>query len=274
MNEGSSEARGATNTKPRRCALDVLKWSLSPFVAIERFRDGHSLAETDRILYPLRYLRYWFVFHLIREQYERLGRPLRICEVGVDRGQMLAFMNGPPIDSNRVGLPHYVEQWDAVDTRIQPELLEKYGYTRLIEHTVGRHPMPDLGKYDVVIVLHFLEHLDAPEHGVLELSSLLNHGGVLVGGSPTMPDILRRWWEKRLRSKAKPFGHVSVISPARCRSFARLNGLDLEFLSGAFFIRASGRRIENSKIWLRLNVSFGALCPPLGSEIYFSMRRP
>ncbi len=41
--------------------------------------------------YPLRLFRYWFGYHLLREEYKRKGRPLDVAEVGVHTGQMLEF---------------------------------------------------------------------------------------------------------------------------------------------------------------------------------------
>ncbi len=50
----------------------------------------------DRVRYPIRLLRYWFGYQLLREEAERIGRPLDVLEVGVDVGQMLAFTRSGP----------------------------------------------------------------------------------------------------------------------------------------------------------------------------------
>ncbi|MEA3151790.1 MAG: hypothetical protein QOD56_2729 [Gammaproteobacteria bacterium] len=77
----------------------------------------------------------------------------------------------------------------------------------------------------------------------------------------------------RLADRARPFGHVSVLSPERLELFARSERLEVAFLSGSFFMRTHGSWIENYATWLRLNVAFGSLFPSLGSELYFSLSR-
>jgi hypothetical protein len=32
--------------------------------------------------------------------------------------------------------------------------------------------------------------------------------------------------------------------------------------------------LENSRIWLRANLLWGALAPALGGEVYFALRKP
>ena len=80
-------------------------------------------------------------------------------------------------------------------------------------------------------------------------------------------------YEKRLARTAKPNGHVSVLSPERIELFAEQEDLRLCFLSGAYFTRNTGKAIENYRLWLRLNLAFGALFPSLGSEVYFALQR-
>jgi hypothetical protein len=52
-------------------------------------------------------------------------------------------------------------------------------------------------------------------------------------------------YEKRLADRARPFGHVSVLSPERLELFARSERLEVAFLSGSFFMRTHGSWIEN-----------------------------
>lgn len=242
-------------------------WRLDAFDAIERMREYFPNATLTR--YPLRFLRYWFVRHLLESHAEHVERPIDVLEVGVDRGQMLTFMGA------RSGtLPSIIGRWDAIDVAADPDRLFATGYTGYTVFDLRRGAPPVAGRYDAVICLHLLEHLDAPEACLRALVPHLRTDGIIVGGSPTMPKLIADLgYEKRLRRRAGPFGHVSVLSPERLELFAQSERLRVRFLSGSFFMRASGRRIENSALWLRLNVAYGSLFPSLGSEVNFCLSR-
>jgi len=213
--------------------------------------------------YPIKLLRYWFMYELIKEESARLGRSLRICEIGVDRGQMRRFVHDAGFDG--------IECWDAVDCRLQPEL-NAAGYSRQIEANVDLDVFALDEKYDVIIVLHLLEHLFEPEKLMLKLAAALVPDGIVVGGFPVTPEWLASFQQRKIRRTASKFGHVSVFSPKRVGRMAENCGLKLDFLSGCFFVRKSGAAIENAKNWIRLNLLWGALFPALGGEIYWRMR--
>ena len=81
-----------------------------------------------------------------------------------------------------------------------------------------------------------------------------------------MPKLLADvGYEKRLTRTAQPNGHVSVLSPERIELFAEQEDLRLSFLSGGYFTRNTGKAIENSRLWLRLNLAFGS-SPSLGNS--------
>ncbi len=244
-------------------------WSIDSFSVIERMREFYPRDTVTR--YPLRLLRYWFVRHLLEAHASKMGRPIDVLEVGVDRGQMLAFMGAAQGDT----LPSVTGRWDAVDIAADPDRLAEWGYTDYIRFDVDDGARPPLTRhYDAAIFLHLLEHLRTPEACLRTFLTPLKPGGILVGGSPTMPKLLAdAGYEKRLTRRSSRFGHVTVISPERIERFAEAEDLCLEFLSGSFLVRSSGSAIENSAFWLRLNVAFGALFPSLGSEVYFSMSR-
>jgi hypothetical protein len=65
-----------------------------------------------------------------------------------------------------------------------------------------------------------------------------------------------------------------VFSPRRVRDMAAANGLQVEFLSGAFLMRKKGFFLEDHKWWLRFNVRFGAVFPSWPGEIYWMLRKP
>ena len=226
---------------------------------------------TKQTVFPFRALRYWFMYHLLREESARRERSLDICEIGVDLGQMLLFTQSAreagadaPIWSN----------WTAVDCKLKHEALERRGYRELIETDIDV-AAPRLSRScDVIILLHVLEHLRAPEAALGRLVSLLRPGGIVIGGHPVTPEPFRRWQEGRLRRKAGPYGHVSAFSPERVRTMATGAGLDMEFLSGAFFMRKKGFFLENHDWWRRWNLRFGARFPGWPGEIYWLLRRP
>lgn len=237
-------------------------WGLSVFDAQSWVKD--TVAKTRGTRYPIKLLRYWFMYNLIQEEQIRLGRPLRVCEIGVDRGQMLRFTRDAGFLDTAC--------WVAIDCRLKPELQET-DYTKKIEANVDLPTFFLDEEYDVIVVLHLLEHLFEPEQLVDRLTAALAPGGVIIGGFPVTPKYFASYWQKRIRLTASKFGHVSVFSPQRVKNMANKCGLNLDFISGAFFLRKSGSFLENYNVWLRLNLLFGALFPALGGEIYWRMRR-
>lgn len=225
---------------------------------------------------PFRLLRYWFIERLLREEAVHRGRRLRVLEVGVHRGQMKAFVDGAvPLEGHAPYLA-----WDAVDCALDEPKLRSLGYDQLhhanlddpaslaaLEATLGE------GRYDAVIALHLLEHLREPERVVAALSRSLAPGGAMLGGFPVLPDWLAPIRERQLRRTARPFGHVSAFSPRRLERMARVSGFLPDYSAGAFALRASGSRLEDSAAWLRANLLFGAVFPAWPGELYWRIRR-
>lgn len=214
--------------------------------------------------YPIRFLRYWFMFHLIKEQQQRLGRALRVCEVGVDKGQMRRYVQDAEFTE--------IACWEAVDYKLQSELKES-DYTQQIQANVDSSDFSLTEKYDVIIVLHLLEHLFEPEQLAIKLSSALEPDGILIGGFPAVPQLIQAYRQKKIRLTAENFGHVSTFSPQRVQNMAQTCGLNLDFLSGTFFLRKSNFFLENYTAWVRLNLFWGALFPSLSGEVYWRMRK-
>lgn len=230
--------------------------------------------------FPIRYLRYWFIRYLLTELHRRLDRPIRVLEVGIGRGKMLAFMGGAQIEAGRHALPPSIARWDALSAQADPETLRRYSYSDFRTIDLDKPFELESDSYDAVIVLHVLEHLAAPESVMRQLASGVTQGGLLLGGSPTMPDMLAPIHEHQLRRKyadklhdVRTHKHLSVITPGRLRRFAKQEGMATDFLSGAFFLRASRNALEDRAWWLRANLTWGAAFPALGGEIYFALRR-
>jgi SAM-dependent methyltransferase len=249
--------------------LPQLRWGLA-FLADNRTVRSRRFgipAEAKSVRYPIRLLRYWFGYHLLRQEAERLSRPLEVAEIGVHTGQMLEFLRSAP---ERVD----IGRWTAVDALLLKEKLLKAGYNDFFEANLEDSSFDLPGDYDVAVLLHILEHLFEPEGALQKIARRIRPGGALIGGFPVLPGLFAGLRERRVRKTAAPMGHVSVFSPARVRRMAATCGLRLEFLSGAFLVRSKGSRLENSALWARFNLLWGALFPGWPGEIYWLMRKP
>lgn len=249
--------------------LPQLSWDLD-FLAkntIVRSKRFGIPSEAKSVRYPIRLLRYWFGYHLLREEAERSKRPIDVAEVGVHTGQMLEFLRSVP------GSPAF-GKWTAVDAVMLTEKLKKAGYDDFFEANL-EDPKFDLpGDYDVAVLLHILEHLFEPEEALRKVARRIRPGGSLIGGFPVVPGPLEGIRQKSVRKTAAPMGHVSVFSPARVRRMAKECGMTVEFMSGAFFMRSKGSPLENSEAWARFNLLWGGIFPGWPGEIYWLMRKP
>lgn len=245
-------------------------WSLESYAAIDTMRRLYDAGPRRIGRYSVKHLRYWFVRHLLERHAARLGRPISVLEVGMDRGQMLAFMN-----HGKARHP-IIARWDAIDVAPQEEWLGRLNYDDFRALDIDRGTDPALERrYDAMVFLHVLEHLHQPEAAMKAFMAYLPEDGLFIGGCPTMPAVVAdSGYERRLAARAGRFGHVSVISPERVDAFAEATGATVSFLSGAFLMRLSGRALEESSLWLRLNLAFGNLFPSIGSELYFALEKP
>jgi SAM-dependent methyltransferase len=235
----------------------------NPTVRTKRF--GMPV-EAKSVRYPLRLLRYWFGYQLLREECERAGRPLDVAEIGVHTGQMLEFVKSAP-----PGVTW--SRWTAVDAVMLTGKLKKAGYDDFHEANLEDPAFALPATYDTAILLHVLEHLFNPEAALKKIAAGIRPGGSLIGGFPVVPDFLAGIREKQVRRTAAPMGHVSVFSPERVRRMAREAGLEAEFVSGAFLMRSKGSPLENSRLWMRLNLFWGRTFPAWPGEIYWLMRK-
>jgi len=221
----------------------------------------------ERTNYSIRLLRYWFALSLLERLHRRLGRPLRVLEIGVGGdAELRAF----------IGAQSWIGRWDGLDIN-QPNKNTEL-YDEFVTADVEA-PFVLPRTYDAILLSHVLEHLAEPEAAMTRLLNALAPEGLLMGGSPTMPQTLARLRESFLRRKNETVPvtehrHLSVITPTRIRRFAHARDLDIELLTGTFFLRWSGGFLEDFPIWIRLNMAWGALMPSLGGEVYFSLRRP
>ena len=236
----------------------------NPTVRTKRFGMP---AEAKSVRYPLRLLRYWFGYHLLREECARAGHPLAVAEIGVHTGQMLEFVKSAP-----PGVTW--SRWTAVDAVMLTAKLKKAGYDDFHEANLEDPAFALPAIYDTAVLLHVLEHLFDPEAALKKIAAQIKPGGSLIGGFPVVPSFMAGIREKQVRRTAAPMGHVSVFSPERVRKMAHEAGLETEFLSGAFLMRSKGSALENSPLWMRLNLLWGRTFPAWPGEIYWLMRKP
>lgn len=264
-------------TRTSACLLtrfSALEWSVDSLASQTHWREqefGITTAAKSRRL-SFRMLRYWYMERLLAQETRAMNRPLRILEVGVDRGQMKAFVDHVPE-------PIVTSTWDAADIAPNHAALAEARYTNCAqldledEGALASFSTSHAGQYDVLIVLHLLEHLKEPHKAFTVLSRVLRPSGIAIGGYPVLPDTLCALRERQLRRKAKPHGHVSAFSPDRTRRMAEDAGMQTEWMSGAFAVRASGFPLEDYGWWHTVNTAFGALCPAWPGEVYWQMRR-
>ncbi len=230
--------------------------------------------QSKRVGYPIRALRYWFMSHLIYKEFSCQGHPLDICEVGVGNGSMLAYLKTGEGQNTGRSLPSPAIRWDAVSLNMDLPHLTALGYSHCLEKDITESDFLLARQYDLMILLHVLEHLDNPEVAVAKLLPFVKAGGMIIGGHPGLPHALCGYQERRIRSTAQAHGHVSVFSPRRVTRMAHSNGLAVEMLTGAYLMRKTGSLLENFSWWCRLNLVFGALFPAWGGELYWAMRKP
>lgn len=219
--------------------------------------------------FPIRALRYWFVAHAIVEFANRAKQQLSVNEIGINAGEMRRFYNHHcQVEELTDGVVH----WDGLDLDVSRAPRELY--SSLTIHDLNNdQPFPKVG-YDVVVLLHVLEHLPNPEHAFSRVCETLAPGGIVIGGFPSTPHLLIRFWQNKIRKRASPSGHVSCFSRKRAEALAHRAGLEICFMGCGFVLRHSGSLLENYQWWARWNVLAGTLCKSFPTELVWCFRRP
>jgi 2-polyprenyl-3-methyl-5-hydroxy-6-metoxy-1,4-benzoquinol methylase len=134
------------------------------FYPLESYNDSKELRRDDyriqgktykKPLYPIRAMTYWWVTHVLREELQRLCRPLVIADIGCERGLLKRFV---PTTIIKEGSNH----WIGMDMRKEPEI-DFSGYNEF--HICDFNEGLPLGSssIDVVALLNVLEHLTRPD---------------------------------------------------------------------------------------------------------------
>lgn len=250
--------------------VPFIQWPLvrnDEFLAKAGNADGVLVQHLSRSVFSIRMLRYWWVGQAIAEESRRQGRPLRVLDVGCERGWLKFFT---PEGA--------VERWVGLDWDVRRECLENARYDEVIRANFDEVFPVESGCMDVVVNNHVMEHLPRPGSTMAEISRVLRVGGIFLGGSPTMPHWLASLRESWLRRKLRlgqvvPGGHINCLSPKRWRNLMTDTGLEPEFVTGSHGVRFTGSWLESQRWWIRLNQFLGGLFPSLGSECYVCGRR-
>jgi SAM-dependent methyltransferase len=220
--------------------------------------------------YSTRLLRYAIPLVWLQALGQKLGRPLRILEIGTGSGQMKKFIDAatPP------GAPPIYDLWDGFDIAPQEVLLARAGYGKVEVFDADVYTTsPELPRtfpgYDAVLVLHVLEHLKDPEAFLQRITPTFDSGCTLIGGVPATPHCLLPARQARLRQKYLPGGHWCQFSSTRVANLLSLSGWSSPEITGAFLLRRSGSSLENSSGWMRWNLALAHRWPWWPGEVYF-----
>lgn len=223
--------------------------------------------KVNRTRYPSRAMRYWWAASGIKECARTLPAPIVIADLGCERG-MLKRMTASIAGSHWIGL----------DMHLEKEHLQEAGYAQMYACDLGRRlPLPD-ASVDIAACLHVLEHIAAPRDALREFARILRPNGILFIGAPIHPHalgLIRRWQFRRefKSGKRQPGSHIQAFWPRDLKRLARDAGFQIEFMAGLRLLRCSGSNLENSKLFTRLNQTWGGMFPSLGREIAIQLRK-
>lgn len=217
--------------------------------------------------YPSRILRYFLPYAYLRTRAKQLGRPLNVCEIGVGAGQMASYYEAA---MSFPGESSFVDAWLGVD--IISDWPKNALYTDQRNLNLNEEEAP--GGYDVYLLLHVIEHLTDPEVALDKLVGHFQPGTQLIIGVPCHLHAAIAHRERRYQEiKTFAFGHVSALSRRRLVDWSQQAGMNIVFEDGAFFVRASGLFLEDSKAWQSFNLAFGRLFPGFPSEYYCCLEK-
>ncbi len=244
-------------------------WRLRRFSLMDlRLSDFRWLSPAGQVCtgppYPIHYVRYWWIAHVLAREAKRHDRQLHVLDAGAGRG-VLARLT-----------PHFDARWIAVDFEASVLAEAQRHYARVCTADLNAGWPFACKTVDVVVMCHVFEHLHWPQRALHEIWRVLKPGGLLVLAVPTLPRWLARLREAQFRRGARhglraPHHHQSVFWPARLRDLVRKSGFAPEFMSGSYL--ASGTVFDRFGPWVRFNLRWGAAFPAVGNELYLLPRK-
>lgn len=222
--------------------------------------------------YPARLLRYFVPFHWIGREAVRRGRPLRVCEIGIAWGAMPRFVRHG-LKTRGIEFSDAIERWTGVDVKLLDDQLAGLPYDELIEANLETDIEKIPTDCDVCILLHVLEHLYEPDAAIRQLFSRFKPDTLIIAGFPCHPHFAVPIRDPYLKKYTKANGHVSAMSNPRFAKAARAAGCTIEEVRGGYFMRASGRFLEDQLWWQKFNVAWGRLFPSWPTESFIAARK-
>ena len=225
-----------------RNRFEFLSWPLSIYdESKELHRDDFRIQGKSykKPRYPIRAMTYWWVSYVIREEVDRLKRPLVIADVGCERGLLKRFV--PPIEGSH---------WIGLDIRVDSSVhLAHYDefYKCDFDQTL---PLLD-SSVDMVAFLNVFEHLPRPTFIMAELARILRPEGMALIAHPVYPKFIakikKRQYVKQFKSGRRKYGeHTIAFWPDRSRRLAEQAGFNVELMTSpltprSISVTSSGR---------------------------------
>ena len=140
-------------------------------------------------------------------------RPIRVLDIGCGRGTLLQALDALGCEC------HGLERSDS------PDLLS---HQRIRLH---REPLANLGLddgyFDLVVIWHALEHLDAPAETMREVARVLAAGGILMLSVPNFASWQARWFREHWFHLDLP-RHLFHFTPSTLRRLLTDHGVQVE----------------------------------------------
>lgn len=254
----------------------LLKGSLRkifPFLFSSQKRLAFGVEESPN-QYPLEKARYVVMAEFLRAEYQRLGRPVRVLDIGCSEGMMLLYSKKADVQAEFYGV-------DILEERKAVAL--QRGYKDVLLRDVRQCDFLDYrGFFDVVICSHILEHLEEPGDLLRKLNGALSKDGLLIGGVPIglwigilWRKYISHFYKRRHQRKAllDRFGHVTFFTLPALKKLLKETGFDTEECRGDYLIRAREFFLEDYKWWFDFNQWYGRLFPGILGCVTFRARK-